>query len=62
MPRQLTDDRRSTFEGYLSAAITKFGVPGAAVAVIHGGEVTYLRSFGVKELGGSQPVTRTPCS
>ena len=57
VPLQLTDDLRSAFEGYVSSAITKFGVPGAAVAVIQGGEVGYLRGFGVKELGGTQPAT-----
>ena len=31
--------------------------PGAAVAVIQGGEVAYLRGFGIKELGGTEPVT-----
>jgi len=33
------------------------GVSGAAVAVIQDDEVTDLRGFGVKELGGPQPVT-----
>jgi CubicO group peptidase (beta-lactamase class C family) len=56
-PLPLTGDRRSAFEGYLSKAFTRFGVPGAAVAVIQGGEVAYLRGFGVKELGGTRPVT-----
>jgi CubicO group peptidase (beta-lactamase class C family) len=56
-PLQLTGDRRSVFEGYLSKAITRYGVPGAAVAVIQGGEVACLRGFGVKELGGTQPIT-----
>jgi CubicO group peptidase (beta-lactamase class C family) len=57
VPLRLADDRRAAFEGYFSEAITRFGVPGAAVAVIQDGEVTYLRGFGVKELGGTQPVT-----
>lgn len=56
-PLQLTGDRRSAFEGYLSNAVTRFGVPGAAVAVIQDGEVAHLRGLGVKELGGAQPVT-----
>jgi CubicO group peptidase (beta-lactamase class C family) len=56
VPFRLADDRRA-FEGHLSEAITRFGVPGAAVAVIQDGEVTYLRGFGVKELGGTQPLT-----
>jgi hypothetical protein len=33
-PLQLIGNRRSAFDGYLSKAITRFGVPGAAVAVI----------------------------
>jgi CubicO group peptidase (beta-lactamase class C family) len=57
VPFRLADDRRAAFEGYLSEAIPRFGVPGAAVAVIQDREVTYLRGFGVKELGGTQPVT-----
>ena len=57
VPLELSDERRSAFEGYVSSAITTFGVPGAAVGVIVGGEVRYLRGFGVKELGGTQPVT-----
>jgi CubicO group peptidase (beta-lactamase class C family) len=57
VPHQLVGDHRSTFESYVSTAITKFGVPGAAVAVIQGGEVSYLIGFGVKELGGAEPVT-----
>ena len=36
VPLQLTDDLRSAFEDYVSSAITKFGVPGAAVEVIQG--------------------------
>jgi CubicO group peptidase (beta-lactamase class C family) len=57
VPLRLADDRRAAFEGYLSEAITLFGVPGAAVAVIQDGEVSYLGGFGVKELGGTQPVS-----
>src|SRR5215207_791493 len=49
MPLQLRDDCCSAFEGYVSRTITKFSVPGAAVAVIQGGEVRYLRGFGVKK-------------
>src|SRR5215204_5140005 len=57
VPLRLADDRRAAYEGYLSKAITRFGMPGAAVAVIQGGEVAYLRGFGIKELGGTEPVT-----
>src|SRR4029450_13869014 len=54
---QLPGDRRSAFEGYLSDAITRYGVPGAAVAVIQGGEGAYLRGVGVKERGDTRPGT-----
>jgi len=40
VPLQLSGDRRSAFEGYSSKAITRFGVLGAAVAVIQAGKVT----------------------
>jgi CubicO group peptidase (beta-lactamase class C family) len=53
----VTDDLCSTFEKYVFSAVTRFGVPGAAVAVIQDGDVAYLRGFGVKELSGTQPVT-----
>ena len=56
-PLPLTGDRRSAFEGYVSQAITRFGIPGAAVAIIQGSEVAYLRGLGVKKLSGTQPVT-----
>jgi CubicO group peptidase (beta-lactamase class C family) len=32
-------------------------VPAAAVAVVQNGEVVYQQGFGVRELGGSEPVT-----
>ena len=32
-------------------------VPGAAIAIVRGDEVVYLKGYGVRELGSSQPVT-----
>src|SRR5271167_1399271 len=34
-----------------------WSVPGAAIAIVRGNEVIYLKGHGLRELGGSQPVT-----
>ena len=56
-PLPLTGERRATFEAYVADAINQLGVPGASVAVVQAGEVVYSQGFGVKELGGTDPVT-----
>jgi CubicO group peptidase (beta-lactamase class C family) len=56
-PLTLTGERRAAFEAYVADALVKFGVPGASVAVVQNGEVVYLNGFGVKELGGTEPIT-----
>ncbi len=55
-PRPLTGQVRAEFEAYVAAKLAEFGVPGASVAVVRGGEVAYAQGFGVKELGGTAPV------
>lgn len=45
------------FEAYVAGALTRFGIPGAAVAVVQDGEIVYANGFGVRELGGAEPVT-----
>ena len=56
-PLPLSGDRRAAFESYIGTTLAMMGVPGASVAVVQGGEVVYLEGFGVKELGGANPVT-----
>src|SRR5215207_6341376 len=56
-PLPLTEDRQAEFETYITGMLAKTGVPGAAVAVVQNGEVVYQQGFGVRELGGSEPVT-----
>jgi CubicO group peptidase (beta-lactamase class C family) len=56
-PLPLTGERRTTFEAYVADVIDRFGVPGASVAVVQAGEVVYAQGFGVKALGGTDPVT-----
>jgi CubicO group peptidase (beta-lactamase class C family) len=56
-PLPLTGERRAAFEAYVAEAINRLGVAGASVAVVQGGEVVYAQGFGVRELGGTDPVT-----
>ena len=53
--------RRSTrvlpaFEDYAERARTMWGTPGMAIAVVHRDQVVYTKGFGVKKLGGADPV------
>ena len=52
----LTGERLATFEAYVATKLAEVGVPGAAVAVVQGGEVAFLQGFGVRELGRPAPV------
>jgi CubicO group peptidase (beta-lactamase class C family) len=56
-PLPLTGDRLVAFETYVVDAMNRLGVPGASVAVVQGGQITYAQGFGVKELSGAEPVT-----
>ncbi|MCA9260204.1 MAG: serine hydrolase, partial [Planctomycetales bacterium] len=40
----------------VTATLERSGIPGAAVAVVHGGETVFARGFGVRELGRPEPV------
>src|SRR5829696_10012139 len=55
-PQSLTGERRAKFEAYVADALLRFGVPGASIAVVQGGNVVYLKGFGVKEFGSTQAV------
>ena len=44
-------------EAYVTDALERFGIPGAAVAVVQNGEVVYEGGFGVKSMGGGEPIT-----
>jgi CubicO group peptidase (beta-lactamase class C family) len=55
-PLPLTGERRAAFEAYVADALHRFGVPGAAVAVVQDGAAVYAQGFGVTEAGGSDPV------
>lgn len=56
----IPDDQITAAVGQLDAIVndvmTKSGVPGVSVAVVHNGETVFLKGFGVRELGGEDPV------
>ncbi len=56
-PLPLEGERLVAFEAYVAEQMAAFGVPGASVAVVQGGEVAYAQGFGVRELGRPAPVT-----
>jgi CubicO group peptidase (beta-lactamase class C family) len=56
-PQSLTGERRAQFEAYVADALLRYGVPGASIAVVQGGDVVYLNGFGVRAFGSTQPVT-----
>jgi CubicO group peptidase (beta-lactamase class C family) len=51
-----TAELASELDAYLDAAIAAFHVPGAAVALIRGGEVAYLGTAGVRDAEGAELV------
>jgi CubicO group peptidase (beta-lactamase class C family) len=55
-PALLTSAMLADVEAYATSALGRFGVPGAAVAIVQGGQMVYSQGFGVAELGGSQAV------
>lgn len=44
-------------ETFIERELELFGIPGAAVAIVQGGEIVYQNGFGVTEAGGDQPIT-----
>src|SRR3954469_21839988 len=56
-PLPLASERQAELDRYIAEMLEKTHVPGAAVAVVQGGEVVYLQGFGVRELGDSKLVT-----
>jgi CubicO group peptidase (beta-lactamase class C family) len=46
----------TAFEAYAEQARVQWGTPGMAVAIVHRHQVIYAKGFGVKKLGGTDPV------
>jgi CubicO group peptidase (beta-lactamase class C family) len=47
----------SELAAFTERLLAQFGVPGAAVAVVQGGEVVYLNGFGVRNAATGEPLT-----
>ncbi len=43
-------------DAFVEAGMAEWGIPGLALAVVHGGEVVYSRGYGVLELGETREV------
>ncbi|HEU4532545.1 MAG TPA: serine hydrolase domain-containing protein, partial [Polyangiaceae bacterium] len=56
-PRPIDAARADELDAFIAGALARLEVPGAAVAVVRGGEVVYERAFGVRALGKGEPVT-----
>ena len=56
-PLPLTDELIAALETYIVETMELLDVPGAAVAIVQGGEIVYANGFGVRELGKEEPVT-----
>lgn len=56
-PNPITPELLDELEAYIDQAMTRFGIPGAAVALVQGDEIIYSGGFGVRDLGGNDPIT-----
>lgn len=56
-PGQATDEILTAFTAYVQDALVRWHIPGAAVAIVQGGEIVFSKGFGVRELGRDDPVT-----
>lgn len=56
-PRTLTPELLAELTPYITETMASLRVPGAAVAIVQDGRVVYEEGFGVRELGGGEPVT-----
>lgn len=53
----LDADRQARLADFIEASRVATRVPGAAVAVVQDGKVVFQRGFGVRDIGGNEPVT-----
>lgn len=56
-PLPLTNELITELEAYIADTMELLDVPGAAVAIVKDGEIVYANGFGIRELGGNDPVT-----
>lgn len=58
-PRPVDEAMIVKLETFITDALSEFGIPGAAVAVVQNGEVVYTGGFGVREAGTDAPTNIT---
>ena len=47
----------AALDGVVTDVMARSGLPGMAVAVVHGGKVAYIKGFGVREVGKPEKIT-----
>ncbi|MDF2824769.1 MAG: beta-lactamase, partial [Mycobacterium sp.] len=59
LPDNAVDNAVSKLDGMVDELMSSSGLPGIAVAVVHGGKTVYAKGFGVKDnRGGDDPANR----
>lgn len=56
-PKSFGDHEREALGNFIRSAIQQLRIPGVAIAIVQNGETVYAEGFGVRKVGGSEPVT-----
>lgn len=56
-PLPVDETITAELESYINDALSRFGIPGAAVAIVQNGEIVYSQGFGVRQQGSDEAVT-----
>jgi CubicO group peptidase (beta-lactamase class C family) len=56
-PKIFGDHEREALGDFIRSAIQQLRIPGVAIAIVQNGETVYAEGFGVRKVGGSEPVT-----
>ncbi|MDZ7359767.1 MAG: beta-lactamase family protein [candidate division KSB1 bacterium] len=46
-----------TYDQFVEQKLSELGAPGAAIAIVHGDSIVYMKCFGVREIGRVEPIT-----
>ncbi len=46
-----------TYDQFVEQKLAELGAPGAALAIVQGDSIVYMKCFGVREIGRSEPIT-----
>src|SRR3954469_383644 len=57
LPEHAVDNAVAKLDGLIDDLMKKSGVPGMAVAVVHGGKAVYAKGFGVKDVRNGDGVS-----